>query len=484
MKRFAVILLMLLALPLAAQDYEAPQIAVSKDKVRVGGKAYYAHVVTPKQTLYSISKVYGVTLQDIYDANRNLNLEQDGLKTGQVILIPTEPTVGAESETGESAVPVNNRALFPNMRGGGETVVQAGTEGGEELPGWQQEPVQEPLESVHVAVLLPFGASGKTDTKSVDFYSGMLLAARDLGNRGITVNIETYDISGGISRPMMTDADIIIGPISEKDVYTAISHCPYGKYIISPLEPKTASMADTLRVIQAPTPTAVQAADAVRWAVSDMNPGDSLVLVRENGKTLTGVPAAMVSALRASGVRYSTISYDLLSGLHVQPTFVRKSSARGTTRYLIASEDESFVNDAVRNINLMAYKKQSVVLYGPSRIRSFGTIETENLHNISTHVSSTYQADYTNPDVQAFVMAYRALFQAEPNSFAFHGYDCLTYFALMCARYGHSWFDSLPYETGRGLQTDFRFDGSNRTGRVNSAVRRVVYTPDYRITLQ
>ena len=484
MKKFAVILLMLLALPLAAQDYEVPQIAVSKDKVRVGGKAYYAHVVTPKQTLYSISKAYGVTLQDIYDANRNLNLEQDGLKTGQVILIPTEPTVTAASGTAESAAPVNDRALFPNMREGA-AVAQAGTEGGETLPAELQAGFYEPLESVNVAVLLPFGTSGNTDTKSVDFYSGLLLAARDLGNRGVTVNIETYDISGGkISRSMMADADIIIGPISEKDVHTAASHCPYGKYIISPLEPKTAAMADSLRVIQAPTPTAAQAADAVRWAVSEMNPGDSLVLVRENGKSLSGVPSAMVSALRASGARYSTISYDLLSGLHVQPTFVKKSSARGTTRYLIASEDESFVNDAVRNINLMAYKKQSVVLYGPSRVRSFGTIETENLHNVCSHVSSTYQTDYSNPDVQAFVMAYRALFQAEPNSFAFHGYDCLTYFALMCARYGHDWFDYLPYENGRGLQTDFRFDGSLRTGRVNSAVRRVVYTPDYRITLQ
>lgn len=482
MKRLAVILLMFLALPLAAQEYEVPQISVSKDKVRVGGKAYYAHVVAAKQTLYSISKVYGVTLQDIYDANRNLNLEHDGLKIGQVILIPTESA--AREPEAESEVRVNDRALFPNMRSGTAEVAVSG-EAPAEPDGEPGILPRQPMETVNVAVLLPFGANGQADSKSVDFYSGMLLAARDLGNRGLNINIETYDISGGkITRSMMSEADIILGPISEKDVHTAVSLCPFGKYIISPLEPRTALMADSLRVIQAPTPASAQAADAVRWAVSDMNPGDSLVLVRESGKSLSGVPAAMVAALRASGVRYGTISYDLLSGLHVQPTFVSRSSARGTTRYLIASEDESFVNDAVRNINLMAYKKQSVVLYGPSRVRSFGTIETENLHNVSTHVSSSYQTDYGNQDVQAFVMAYRALFHAEPNSFAFHGYDCLTYFATLCARYGSSWFSFLPYESARGLQTDFTFDGTSGTGRVNSAVRRVVYTPDYRITLQ
>ena len=115
-------------------------------------------------------------------------------------------------------------------------------------------------------------------------------------------------------------------------------------------------------MIQVPTPTAAQAEDAVRWAISDMAPGDSLMLIHEKDKR-SGIPAVMY-ALKASGMRYS-LSYDLLSGLDTA-VFVERSSAYGTTRYLIASDEESFINDAVRNINLMAYKKQDVVLYGPS----------------------------------------------------------------------------------------------------------------------
>jgi LysM repeat protein len=470
MKRFALILLIMIAVPMAAQDYEVPQISVSKDKVRVAGIAYYAHVVTAKQTLYSISKVYGVSIQDIYDSNKNLNLESEGLKIGQVLLIPTEPLVREEPVAEEAQIP--GRALFPQMRKSEDAALQ-----GEED--------EQGLELINIAVLLPFNTGGAPDDKSIDFYSGALLAARELGNKGININLSTYDISGGnISSSMLRDADLILGPISEREVYSAASICPYGKYIISPLEPKTAGMVDTLRVIQVPTPTAAQAEDAVRWAISDMAPGDSLILIREKGKPLSGIPAVMLAALKASGMRYSTLSYDLLSGLQIQPVFVERSSAYGTTRYLIASDEESFINDAVRNINLMAYKKQDVVLYGPSRIRSFNTIETENLHNISTHVSSTYQIDYTRPEVAAFVMSYRALFGCEPNSFAFHGYDCLDYFATMCARFGNRWFGRLPSENGNGLQTDFSFEHTNGTGQINTAIRRVVYTPDFKITLQ
>ena len=524
MKRFAVIMLLCMAVPAFGQQYQVPEITVSKDKVRVDGKSYYAHVVTAKQTLYSIAKVYGVSLQDIYDANRNLDLESKGLKAGQVLLIPvvaaaktaektvdppkepkmtvspsenggipakmaendgqpaesTAPTTAsseapaAESPTAEEQ---DGRSLFPKLRELLETLAST--------PGEDSTFVADIPEVINVSILLPFGAGSMADSKSVDFYSGALLAARDLGNRGIRMEINAYDIAGGkLTYSMVNNADVVLGPVSEADVMAAARMANVGRYIISPLEPRTAGMADTLRVIQAPTPARAQAEDAVRWAMADMVPGDSLVLIREKGKTPGETAQALIKALQESGHRYATISYDLLDGLQIQPVFVDKSSPNGTTRYLIASDEESFVNDAVRNINLMAYKKQAVALYGPSRLRSYATIETENLHNVCSHVSATYQTDYMSPSVQAFIMAYRALYGAEPNQFAFHGYDCLTYFVTMCSRYGRNWFQRLPAEGGHGLQTDFSFGLAPRAGQVNQAVRRVIYTPEFETVLQ
>ena len=499
MKRFAVIMLLCLAVPMFGQEYQVPEITVSKDKVRVDGKSYYAHVVTAKQTLYSIARVYGVSVQDIYDANRNLNLETNGLKAGQVLLIPVvktsqqpaeaaKPAAEPVAEPVEATPPVapqeapkteeqDGRSLFPKLRELLETLAAE--------PGEDSTFVAEIPEIIKVSLLLPFGAGGVADGKSVDFYSGALLAARDLGNKGIKLEINAYDIAGDkLSHSMVEGADIILGPISEADVARAAWMAPAGSYVISPLEPRTAGMADSMRVVQAPTPARIQAEDAVRWAISDMAPGDSLVLIREKGKVPGETGQALIKALKESGHRYSTIAYDLLDGLQIQPMFVDKSSPRGVTRYLIASEDESFVNDAVRNINLMSYKKQEVALYGPSRLRSYATIETENLHNVCSHISATYQIDYMSPSVQAFILAYRALYGAEPNQFAFHGYDCLTYFVTVCSHYGRDWFRRLPAEGGHGLQTDFSFGLAPRAGQVNQAVRRVVYTPEFETVLQ
>ena len=57
------------------------KIVVTKD-----GKAYYKHMVVKGQTLYSLSKVYGVAEQEIIDSNEGI--DPSALRTGVYIYIP------------------------------------------------------------------------------------------------------------------------------------------------------------------------------------------------------------------------------------------------------------------------------------------------------------------------------------------------------------------------------------------------------------
>ena len=56
-------------------------IVVTKD-----GKAYYKHMVVRGQTLYSLSKVYGVAEQEIIDSNEGI--DPSALRAGVYIYIP------------------------------------------------------------------------------------------------------------------------------------------------------------------------------------------------------------------------------------------------------------------------------------------------------------------------------------------------------------------------------------------------------------
>lgn len=74
----ATMLMVIFATGTTAQEYVALPVEVSDQKVMKDGKVYYSHVVLERQTLYSISKAYNVTLDDIFDANPGL--KENGMK--------------------------------------------------------------------------------------------------------------------------------------------------------------------------------------------------------------------------------------------------------------------------------------------------------------------------------------------------------------------------------------------------------------------
>ena len=85
----AATLLLLGSAAALAQDYTPTPVAISTEKVKLNGKVYYAHLVMERQTLFGIAKAYGVTEEELYQANPSL--KETGLQKSSILLIPTEP---------------------------------------------------------------------------------------------------------------------------------------------------------------------------------------------------------------------------------------------------------------------------------------------------------------------------------------------------------------------------------------------------------
>jgi hypothetical protein len=77
----------------SAQEYVTTPVQISKEKVRIDGKVCYSHVVLEKQTLYSISKAYEVSIVEIYKYNPTL--KETGLKKNSIIIIPSKEATAA-----------------------------------------------------------------------------------------------------------------------------------------------------------------------------------------------------------------------------------------------------------------------------------------------------------------------------------------------------------------------------------------------------
>ena len=89
-----------------AMGQNVPQITVSQEKVKVNGNVMFVHKVKGGETLYSLAKVYNVTIDDIVRHNESLKA---GLKEGSTIYIPsrepaTEPAVEPVVESTHATV--------------------------------------------------------------------------------------------------------------------------------------------------------------------------------------------------------------------------------------------------------------------------------------------------------------------------------------------------------------------------------------------
>lgn len=110
MKRhFAIAIIIASLLPAfsSAQEYVSTPVEISKEKVKVDGKICFSHIVLERQTLYSISKAYGVSIEDIYRFNPSV--KESGLKKNSIIIIPSAEALSvaaAPKDTQEKNTPI------------------------------------------------------------------------------------------------------------------------------------------------------------------------------------------------------------------------------------------------------------------------------------------------------------------------------------------------------------------------------------------
>lgn len=340
--------------------------------------------------------------------------------------------------------------------------------------------------TVNVGLLLPFESKGRMNPSMMEFYCGALLAARELGTEGVSMNLNVYDCSpgkAGISDWEFLNTDVLIGPVTYSDVADQLDIHPEGKYFISPLDAQVAQLATDHPVIQASSGQENQVSEMLNWLSRELEPADKVVIVEESGVQRTEYSQKVFDGLDSMGVAYDNITYGILQGLKIGGQFLDKSSRDGATRFIIASENESFVGDAIRNMALLQHKGRQVALYGISKLRSYQSIEADDLHAVNLRLAATFYADYSSPEVKSFVLAYRSLFNAEPGSFAFNGYDVTRFFTSLCANIGRNWGQVIDDYFGKGLYSDFYFvRAENSVGASSTGVRLLVYNPDFTIT--
>ena len=175
---------------------EPTPVVVSSQRLHIGtNETYITHTVLPKETLYSLSKIYNTEVDDIIRLNPGVD---KSLKIGSEVKIPFNSQNNSKPATnnvGNTNSTQKNSTVLP-------TVLKS---------------------SYKIAYLLPLMVNDdKTDQtidKFIEFYLGSLIAINNAKDKGINLEIYTYDtektetqIYSIINKPELQKMDLIFGP--------------------------------------------------------------------------------------------------------------------------------------------------------------------------------------------------------------------------------------------------------------------------------
>lgn len=334
----------------------------------------------------------------------------------------------------------------------------------------------DPAPQVGVALALPLNLSGPRPSNNfLDMYCGALIALRDLGESGLKVKLNVLDTSkDSLTVDIIRDNDIIIGPISYKDISAIAGNVPDNRVIISPLEPRAAELVDSCNIVQSPVPWYRQIDVLAEWIAHDTQVTDQVIVISDNGAYPTGQQASRL----LGKLRENNLMFNVVRSLN-DVTFEENLHYR----VVVATDSDSFLAGATRSAAIAAQQYKNITLYSTSRVRSNIGDNVSDLYNANTRLTTAYYIDYNSQEVKDFVIKYRSFFHNEPGQFAFQGYDIVKYFVNMCDSYGRRWHKKLPELSQRGLQSDFKFEEESGHGRINTAVRKVIYNNDLTQTL-
>ena len=362
--------------------------------------SYVKHVIEPKETLYAISKRYGVSVAELQAANPEVS---KNMPIGATLLIPVRAAEGAtlpvpqtQAEAPKMDAPQPQleapkvetpkaEAEAPTIEApkAEEVVLPAPKLQTDSLPAVQQadsaqvQPLQLPYDSsiisalpLRIAYLLPFQVEaakrdGQMD-RFIDFYEGALLAIYEAQACGQHFEIFTYDVQKSdiaiqkvLKKGEMQNLDAIIGPAYPAQVSHAALFAKQNRIpCIIPFTNKVSGLEHNPYLMQF-NPSAQKEAEAAVRLLSAHK--DSLQLVFVDPQASEVSPFVSTLREKALAAGFTTADIALQTIINDSLTTILKQDKKNI---LVFNSDKYVSVNAVMSKVVNQKKGHSLALFG------------------------------------------------------------------------------------------------------------------------
>ena len=430
------------------------------------------HVVKPGETIYSLSRRYGITEAEF----AQLNDVSQGLKAGAIIRIPRAKEMEQEVVAEADNTPVQ-------------------TAPGTEITFQKLDAMQD----LNIALMLPMNINSKPNASYVEFYQGFLLGLDEVkktnnGNTKLTVYNTSHDqlkVQQIVGSTMFEGTNLIVGPVYEDELNPVLQYAHKNSVpVVSPLA--------NISAVQSPALYQLSPAPEKKYEKIGnlLDGGRDIYLIyassndkefeQEIIKELHGRPYAAYnysftdqkSTFKPRNAEARAIESidDILKG-EKPCLFIVLANAETDVDRILGTISSSKVALTDRSEPSAQY-----VVMGTSRWGRFNNIDHTSYFNNNVVMISTYHAKRDSKAVRDFDSRYIEAYGALPSLYAYRGYDTAMIF---CAGMRGDIEYNMLDKRYTPLQTTYKFVRGNAGERyINQEWVRVNYNNDYTITIE
>ena len=453
---------------------------------------YEIHTVNRGETVFSISRLYNANINEILEVNPEIEQNEFRLSIGQQIKIPTIPLIlpvtTTEVQQTEFVDPTNEfRIAFLLPLFLDDTFPESAPDPSMERDSEGRYRSRDGRFWIH-----------QRSANALEFYQGALLALDTLREQGLNAQITVFDTMNDAERmaqilrsPEMSNTDLIIGPFTTGLVNQVADFARENEvHYVSPIAINVESMRNNPYLIQVNS-----------GEINTVNPIVDFIATKENiHVTLIGNRAEADQTLfNAYRNRLRTVFDDnVLTVLQMRPDSLVQANRylRGglLNIVIIPAASEAFVNRITGQLRAASSNFQ-INLYGLEGWTKFVNLDLEYLYTLEFRYATAFFIDYDNPEVRNFLNKFRNMYHTEPTmligfdrisplsyQFAFLGYDITYFFVSALKKYGRNFGNNLSDFRLNLIQSDFRFERIDPdSGFRNTNFKIYRYTRDYSI---
>ena len=423
--------------------------------------------VKKKDTIFGIAKNYGLTVDELINANPEMKVAGYELKKGDYIFIPYPANTDPKAATTKAATTPQPQTVAKTTQ-------------------------SQTTKTIKVGVVLPLHDVDGDGKRMTEYYRGFLMGCDSLKQQGYSIDVHAWNVPADADiRPTLQDAsirncDVIFGPLYTKQVKPLSDFCKgAGIKLVIPFSiwgDEVSRNSEIFQVYQSLDELNNASIDAFISRFGNQHP----VFIDCNDSTSKkGIfTFGLRNRLNARGVKYS------ITNLKSNEELFSKAFSRTQPNVVVLNTGRSpELTVAIAKLKALVASNPGVVvsLFGYTEWLMYTRNNLDNFYKFNTHIPSTFYYNPLSAKTQHLENGYRRWFGLETlyalPKFALMGYDHAQFFIRGLYKYGKAFNGTKPQNVYTPLQTPLDFKRVGSGGMQNRAFMLVRYTNDKKIEL-